>query len=95
MNTKGWTAMTDVEKKVRSFIEDNFLFRDDRVALSDGESLLDAGLIDSTGILELVAFLEGEFAIQMADADIVPANLDSIKSIVAYVQGKMAKQAAA
>ena len=54
-----------------------------------------AGLIDSTGILELVAFLEGEFAIQMADAEIVPANLDSIKAIVGYVERKAAKQAAA
>ena len=87
--------MSDVENKVRKFIEDNFLFRDDRAALSDSESLLDAGLIDSTGILELVAFLEAEFGIQMADADIVPANLDSLKVIVAYVQGKMAKQVAA
>ena len=87
--------MSEVESKVRKFIEDNFLFRDDRAALSDSESLLDAGLIDSTGILELVAFLEAEFAIQMADADIVPANLDSLKAIVAYVQGKMAKQVAA
>ena len=87
--------MSDVENKVRKFIEDNFLFRDDRAALSDSESLLDAGLIDSTGILELVAFLEAEFGIQMADADIVPANLDSLKAIVAYVQGKMASQVAA
>ena len=87
--------MSEVETKVRRFIEDNFLFRDDRAALSDGESLLDAGLIDSTGILELVAFLEAEFAIQMADAEIVPANLDSIKAIVGYVERKAAKQAAA
>lgn len=87
--------MTEVETKVRSFIEENFLFREDRSALSDGESLLDAGLIDSTGILELVAFLEAEFRIRMADADIVPANLDSIKAIVAYVEGKLAKPEAA
>ena len=87
--------MSEVETKVRRFIEDNFLFRDDRTALSDSESLLDAGLIDSTGILELVAFLEAEFAIQMADAEIVPANLDSIKAIVAYVERKTAKPAAA
>ena len=87
--------MSEVETKVRRFIEDNFLFRDDRGALSDSESLLDAGLIDSTGILELVAFLEAEFAIQMADADIVPANLDSIKTIVGYVERKTATQAAA
>ena len=83
--------MSDVENKVRKFIEDNFLFREDRAALSDSESLLDAGLIDSTGILELVAFLEAEFGIQMADADIVPANLDSVKAIVAYVDGKLAR----
>ena len=87
--------MNDVEMKVRSFIEENFLFRDDRAALSDSESLLDAGLIDSTGILELVAFLETEFEIHMADAEIVPANLDSIKAIVGYVEGKLAKPAAA
>jgi acyl carrier protein len=87
--------MTEVETKVRSFIEENFLFREDRSALSDSESLLDAGLIDSTGILELVAFLETEFRIRMADAEIVPANLDSIKAIVAYVESKLAKPAAA
>jgi acyl carrier protein len=87
--------MNDVEKKVRCFIEDNFLFREDRAGLSDSESLLDAGLIDSTGILELVAFLEAEFQIRMADAEIVPANLDSIKAIVGYVDGKAAKAAAA
>jgi acyl carrier protein len=86
--------MNDVEAKVRKFIEDNFLFRDDRAALSGSESLLDAGLIDSTGILELVAFLESDFGIAMADAEIVPANLDSIRSITAYVESKL-KQAAA
>jgi acyl carrier protein len=86
--------MNDVEIKVRKFVEDNFLFRDDRSALSETESLLDAGLIDSTGVLELVAFLEQEFSIHMADTDIVPANLDSIKSIVGYVKGKVAKRAA-
>jgi acyl carrier protein len=86
--------MSEVEKKVRSFIEENFLFRDDRSALSDSDSLLDAGVIDSTGILELVAFLESEFQLRMADADIVPANLDSIKAIVAYVAGKASRAAA-
>jgi acyl carrier protein len=85
----------DIEGQVRTFIEDNFLFREDRAALSDTESLLEAGLIDSTGILELVAFLEQKFQIRMADAEIVPENLDSIKTIVGYVGGKLAKAAAA
>jgi acyl carrier protein len=87
--------MTDVSTKIRRFIEENFLFREDCAELSDSESLLDAGLIDSTGVLELVAFLESEFLISMADADIVPANLDSIGAIVAYVNGKMMQPAAA
>jgi len=87
--------MSEVVNKVRSFIEENFLFRDDRSTLADSDSLLDAGVIDSTGILELVAFLETEFQFRMADAEIIPANLDSIEAIVAYVEGKVAKAAAA
>ena len=85
----------DIEQKVRQFIEDNFMFREDRQSLSDGESLIDAGLIDSTGILELVAFLEETFHLRMADADIVPENLDSIRSITAYVKSKVAEAQAA
>ena len=84
----------DTERKVRKFIEDNFLFREDRLGIADTESLLDAGLVDSTGVLELVAFLEGEFALRMADAEIVPENLDSIRAIVAFVEGKHAVAAA-
>ena len=87
--------MSDTERKIRAFIEDNFLFREDRAVLSESESLLDAGLIDSTGILELVGFLEAEFQIQVADADIVPANLDTIRTIVGYVEGKLTTSAAA
>jgi acyl carrier protein len=84
----------DTERKVRQFIEENFLFREDRAAVSDTESLIDAGLIDSTGVLELVAFLEDAFALRLADADIVPENLDSIRAIVTFVEGKRASVAA-
>ena len=84
----------DTERKVRSFIEENFLFREDRAAVDDEESLIEAGLIDSTGVLELVAFLEGEFGLHMADAEIVPENLDSIRAIVAFVESKRAVAAA-
>jgi acyl carrier protein len=78
-----------VSAKVRDFIIENFLFRDDREQLDDSESLLDAGLIDSTGILELVAFIETEFVIQMTDSEIVPENLDSVDQIVRYLFGKI------
>jgi len=84
----------DTERKVRKFIEDNFLFREDRLGIADSESLLDTGLIDSTSVLELVAFLESEFGLRMADAEIVPENLDSIRAIVAFVEGKHAVAAA-
>lgn len=78
----------DIRSKVRAFVEDNFLFRDDRAAVADDESLLEAGLVDSTGVLELVAFIEAEFGFPVADADIVPENLDSIARIAGYVAGK-------
>ncbi len=77
---------TDIARQVRGFIEENFLFREDRSSLSDTESLLEAGLIDSTGILELVAFLEESFKVEIADADLVPDNFDSIEAITAYVE---------
>lgn len=86
---------SDVERRVRAFITDNFLFREDREEIASDESLLDAGLIDSTGVLELVAFLEAEFRIVMADADIVPDNLDSIAAISAFVMRKMPANSAA
>jgi acyl carrier protein len=83
------------EDRVRRFIADNFLFREDRASVADTESLLEAGLIDSTGILELVAFLEKDFGIRVDDADIVPDNLDSIRRIVGYVEAKLTAAAAA
>jgi len=74
---------------IKAFIYDNFVF-DETVALDPAESLLDAGLIDSTGVLELVAFLEESFAITIVDAEIIPENLDSLNAIGAYVAGKTA-----
>jgi acyl carrier protein len=85
----------NIEPKIRKFIEDNFLFRENRGDLSAEESLLDAGLIDSTGILELVAFLESGFGIAVEDAEIVPDNLDSIRAITAYIASKIAIQSRA
>ena len=80
---------TDIEQQVRTFIEENFLFRGDCDSLSGAESLIEAGLVDSTGVLELVAFLETEFDFTVADVEIVPENLDSIQAIVAYIVEKV------
>jgi acyl carrier protein len=81
--------------RVRTFIEENFLFRAELSGLADSDSLLENGVMDSTGILELVAFLETEFSIQMSDAEIVPDNLDSIAAIAAYLERKLATAIAA
>lgn len=83
------------KEKIREFIRDNFLFREDRETISDDESLLEAGLIDSTGILELVAFLESDFGLDIVDADIIPDNLDSIDRIAAFVTTKQERAKAA
>ena len=81
-----------LKHQIREFVETSFLFREGRDRLSDDESLLGAGLIDSTGILELVSYLESQFAITVADEEIVPENLDSVSQIAAYVESKLAVQ---
>ena len=86
---------TPIMGHVRTFIEENFLFREDISDLADGDSLLESGVMDSTGILELVAFLETEFSLQVSDAEIVPENLDSIAAIARYVEGKRGVNVAA
>jgi acyl carrier protein len=75
---------------IRAFIVENFLFGDDSQPLATDLSLIDNDLIDSTGILELVGFLEERFAISIADADIVPANLDTIDRIAGFIARKQA-----
>jgi acyl carrier protein len=77
-----------IKSQVRAFIVENFLFGDDSTPLGDEQSLIESDMVDSTGILELVSFLEERFGVAMADADIVPANLDSIARIAAFVARK-------
>lgn len=75
---------------VRAFIIENFLFGDAAHAPAADESLIENGVVDSTGVLELVAFIEERFGIAMADADIVPANLDTLDRIAAFVASRAA-----
>lgn len=79
-----------VKDKVRTFIIENFLFGDTSYELADTASLIENDIIDSTGVLELVAFIEDQFGIAMADADIVPANLDSLARITTFIEAKAA-----
>lgn len=80
--------MCETRDKIRAFIIENFLFGNDE-GLKDDSSFLDEGIIDSTGILELVSFMEEEFSVTVDDEELIPENLDSIDNVVSYLGRKM------
>jgi acyl carrier protein len=77
-----------IETEIRAFLAESLLFREDPNALGGDESMLQAGMIDSTGVLELVMFLESNFDIAIQDAEVVPENLDTLNALVAFVARK-------
>ncbi len=83
-----------ITNDIRTFIIENFLFGDTSNDLGDDVSLIEADLVDSTGILELVSHVEATYRIEIKDADIVPANFDSIGRIAAFIASRNAVQAA-
>lgn len=80
--------MSGQKTKVKTFIVENFLFGN-ADGLNDDSSFLEEGIIDSTGVLELITFLEEEFSIKVNDEELIPENLDSIQCIIAFLQKKM------
>ena len=76
---------------IRGYVLDNFLFTDDQTALEDSASFLEEGIIDSTGVLELVMFVEEEFQISVDDEEIIPENFDSVLGLVRYIEHKQGK----
>jgi len=79
--------MDNMRERIKGYIIDNFLFGDEE-NLEDQTSFLDAGIVDSTGILELVDFLDNEFRIKISDDEILPENLDSINNIINFLDKK-------
>jgi acyl carrier protein len=77
-----------VQHEVRKFIVDNFMFGIADVQLSPDDSLIEKGLIDSTGILELIAFIEATYGISVADGELLPENLDSITALTRFIERK-------
>ena len=73
-----------IREELKQFVIDNFLFGRDG-NLKDDDSFLEKGIIDSTGLLELIAFLEQRFGVEFQDGDLVPENLDSIQRVVRSV----------
>ncbi len=77
-----------VRKKVREYVVENLLIGEDEAGFSDEQSFLETGLIDSTGILEVIFFLENEFDLEIDDEEMVPENLDSVANIGRFVLSK-------
>jgi len=86
--------MEDIKTSIKAFIIDNFLFgaADN---LKDDTSFLEEGIIDSTGVLELITFLEETYEITVDDEELIPENLDSINNVTAFLNAKLAGSAKA
>lgn len=81
---------TWIRTELTDFVVDNFLFGDKEKTPAADDSLVGSGIIDSTGILELIEFLESNFGIEVAETETVPQNLDSISNLTKFVVGKKA-----
>ncbi|MDA8138773.1 MAG: acyl carrier protein [Desulfobacteraceae bacterium] len=80
--------MMDLKPKLRAFVIDHFLFGEAN-GLKDDTLFIETGIIDSTGVMEIVQFLEKEFAIHVADKELIPENLNSINNLSEYLSRKM------
>ncbi|MDH5572246.1 MAG: acyl carrier protein [Gammaproteobacteria bacterium] len=78
----------DFETELRSFILENYLFTDDDAQLKNDDSFLESGIIDSTGILEVITFIQDTKGIVVDDDEMIPENLDSVNNVLAYVAKK-------
>jgi acyl carrier protein len=76
--------MDTTKEKIRAFMIENFLFGEE-TDLKDDTSFLEEGIIDSTGVLELIEYLEEEFDIQIDDEDLIPENLDSLNNLEQFI----------
>ncbi len=78
----------DIKEKIRQYLAENFMFSDDGFKLDNDASFLEEEVVDSTGVMELVLFVEDNFDIAVADEEIVPDNFDSVNQLAAYIQRK-------
>lgn len=78
-----------MRNEVREFFVENFLFGDETNMIADDISFMESGTIDSTGILEIIEFLEDKYRIKIEDSELTPENLDSLNAIVGFVNRKL------
>ena len=80
--------MDEIKEKIKTFVVNNFLLGVNANNLNDDDSFLEKGIIDSTGVLELVSFIEETFSMRVEDEELIPDNLDSLNKVTAYVTRK-------
>jgi acyl carrier protein len=81
--------MSDIKNQLRAFLAASFFIDPERPPLGDDDSFLEHQVLDSTGFLELISYLEETHAIQVGDAEMLPDNLDSIAAVDAFVRRKL------
>lgn len=79
-----------MKKTIRQYILENLLFTEDESILHDSDSFLDGGIIDSTGVMEIILFIEDTFDIKINDNEMLPVNLDSVDNLEAFILRKQA-----
>lgn len=77
-----------VRNTLRKHVLEQYLFSDDDTLLADNDSFLEKGILDSTGIMEIIFFIEETFGFSVADEEMVPENLDSINNLTAFIERK-------
>ena len=78
-----------IGQDVRQFLADNFILDDGGAGLGADDSLTQAGVLDSMGVLELIMFVEERFGVTIPDEDTLPENLDSVARIVGYISRRL------
>jgi len=82
----------DHRRSIKTYVLKNFLFSDDESAITDSTLLIQKGIIDSTGILEIISHLEESFGIQIAEDEMIPTNFESIDAMAAFLERKTGAQ---
>ena len=81
--------MVDIKQDVREYIINNFLFGDEENSFNDDDSFMENSILDSTGILDIILFIEEKYGIKIEDNEILPQNLDSLNNLEKFIKTKM------
>jgi len=83
------SAAHEIKTKVREFLVGNFFLNTRSISVEDDTSLMEKGIVDSTGILEVVNYLQSDFGIEISDDEILPENLDTLNNVAEFIQRKI------